>query len=199
MEVVLNSNVKARESKKLKGISFPPIERFNDYKANPRINIADLGKGATNIIKLVMKTATVINAIRDERSLKEDLPKMQGRKPERVIRKVILVEEPEAFLHPNWQSRLADFFVFCMTKYDIQFIVETHSSYLIQRMQYLVAKKEIDPERINLLYFNKCSEDEKYYKINIRKDGILKENFGTGFYDETANLTAAILNAQNLN
>lgn len=172
---------------------------YDILTSNPRINIGDLGKGAANIILLVLKIASIAINLKKEKSEKEDLPETQGRSPVKVVRKTVLIEEPEAFLHPNWQSKLADLFIYCIKKLGIQLIIETHSTYLIQRLQYLVAKKEIDPEQINLLYFNQVSEDDKYYKINVRKDGILKESFGTGFYDETANLTAAILNLQNMN
>jgi energy-coupling factor transporter ATP-binding protein EcfA2 len=183
------------------GMEIQPLFQvdYDILKSNQRINLSDLGKGASNIVLLILKIASIAINLKKEKSQKEDLPEIQGRHPEKIVRKTVLIEEPEAFLHPNWQSKLADLFLYCINEYGIQLIIETHSTYLIQRLQYLVAKKEIDPERINLLYFNQGSEVEKYYKINIRKDGILKESFGTGFYDETANLTAAILNSQNLN
>lgn len=174
-------------------------ESYTDYESNPRINIADLGKGTANIIKLILKTAAILFSSREEVRMKEELPQDQGRKVERIARKTILVEEPEAFLHPNWQSKLMDFFMRCTNEYGVQFIIETHSVYLIQRLQYLVAKDEIEYKGVTILYFNSNDTAEKFYKINIRKDGILKESFGTGFYDETANLTAAILNLQNIN
>jgi len=138
-------------------------------------------------------------AYREEKKKNVDLRERQGRESEPFIKKTILIEEPEAFLHPNWQSRLVDFFFYCLKEYDVQFIVETHSVYLIQRLQFLVAKGEFDPEHATILYFNPNDKDEKFYRLNIRKDGILRESFGTGFYDETANLTADILNAQNIN
>ena len=113
--------------------------------------------------------------------------------------KIILIEEPEVFLHPSWQSKLADFFVYCIKYFNIQFIVETHSVYLIQKIQLLTANKEITPKQVNILYFNSEKEKEKYYKLNIREDGILKEDFGEGFYDESLNLTIDLLKIQNPN
>jgi hypothetical protein len=193
--------VSKQEKIVLNGTEMPPLYPIDYYilKSNPRINIGDLGKGAASIILLVLKISSVAINVKKERSQNIDLPESQGRDPEKVVRKTVLIEEPEAFLHPNWQSKLADLFLYCIKEFGIQLIIETHSTYLIQRLQYLVAKNEIDPEQINLLYFNQGADGEKYYKINVRKDGILRENFGAGFYDETANLTAAILNAQNLN
>ncbi|MEI8226009.1 MAG: AAA family ATPase [Bacteroidota bacterium] len=205
-EVNLITNVqtvknKKVENSKLNGRSYFGAyqESYKDYESNQRINIADLGKGTANIIKLILKTAAILFSSREEFRMKEELPQDQGRKGNPVARKTILVEEPEAFLHPNWQSKLMDFFMRCSDEFGVQFIIETHSVYLIQRLQYLVAKDDIEYKDVTILYFNSNDTAEKFYKINIRKDGILKESFGTGFYDETANLTADILNIQNIN
>ncbi|MCX6266066.1 MAG: AAA family ATPase [Bacteroidetes bacterium] len=175
------------------------FESMDDYAKNPKINVADLGKGTSNIIKLILKIASILFSYKDETVRNEEIPMSQGWKTEPVVKKTILIEEPEAFLHPNWQSSLVDFFIYCQKQYKVQFIIETHSVYLIQRLQLLIAKNEFDPTNATILYFNTNEAHEKYYRINIRKDGILKESFGSGFYDETARLTADILNAQNIN
>jgi energy-coupling factor transporter ATP-binding protein EcfA2 len=197
----VSNSIKNRKKRIYGGVEFtdPFHVDFAILKSNPRINICDLGKGTSNIILLILKIASLVLKFEKDKLIKEKLPEQQGRTSEVIIKKTILIEEPEAFLHPNWQSKLADFFLYCIKEHGIQLIIETHSTYLIQRLQYLVANNSFDPERINLLYFNQNNEAEKYYRINIRQDGILKENFGTGFYDETAKLTAAILNSQNLN
>jgi len=197
----IEETLQKQKKPSISGFELPALYgiSYDIFKSNQRINISDLGKGAASIILLALKICSVAINLKKERSQNINLPESQGRDPENVVRKTVLIEEPEAFLHPNWQSKLADLFLYCIKEFGIQLIIETHSTYLIQRLQYLVAKNEIDPEQINLLYFNQGADGEKYYKINVRKDGILRENFGAGFYDETANLTAAILNAQNLN
>lgn len=182
-----------------KRLPIPYQESMKDYESNPKINIADLGKGTSNIIKLILKVASILFKYRDEKNRIEVLPTLQSQSSAFVTKKTILIEEPEAFLHPSWQSKLVDFFVYCLKRDGVQFIIETHSVYLIQRLQFLVAKNEYNHEQATILYFNSNEEKEKYYRINIRKDGILKESFGSGFYDEMANLTVDILNAQNIN
>jgi len=99
--------------------------------------------------------------------------------------KKFLIEEPEANLHPSFQSKLADLFLDAWIKYDHEFVIETHSEYLIRKLQYHVGTGKIDPSVINIYYFDKNEEPRK---ININKDGSLSAEFGTGFYDEADNI-----------
>ena len=52
----------------------------------------------------------------------------------------MLIEEPETHLHPKYQSMLAEMFLDAYTTYNIQFVIETHSEYLIRKFQTFVAK-----------------------------------------------------------
>jgi hypothetical protein len=129
----------------------------------------------------------------------------------------LLLEEPEANLHPNLQSSLADLFVRLIGKVDQEppgmarqrwlamsgeaewpekvdvlrkrLIVETHSEYLIRRLQYLVATGKVDPSRIVIYYFGADPEADDYIrKIEIAETGQLTQDFGPGFIDESTNL-----------
>ena len=166
-------------------------ESLADYSENKRINIADLGKGATNIIKLVLKTASILFSVEDEHLKLEILPKRQGRRPKSIIQKTILIEEPEAFLHPNWQSCLADFFIYCKEKYDVQFIIETHSEYMLRKLQFRVAQHTASVDTATIYYFNNneifSPRKKQIEKISILEDGSLDNNFGPGFFDEATN------------
>lgn len=102
----------------------------------------------------------------------------------------IIVEEPEQNLHPKLQSKLADLFLDAYEKTNgkIQFVVETHSEYLIRRTQVLVAENHYpDEERLEkynpfkVYYFpaEGLPHDMKYKTI-----GHFEESFGEGFFDE---------------
>lgn len=109
----------------------------------------------------------------------------------------IAVEEPEIHLHPKLQSLLADMFLEAYQKFNIRFIVETHSEYLIRKTQVLVAQQnystneETDNKSPFRTYY--LSKDEMPYSLVYRKDGKFAEKFGSGFYDEATNLTFEIL------
>ena len=84
-------------------------------------------------------------------------------------------------------------------KYNIHFIVETHSEYLIRKLQLLVAGHiegiGIDRSMVSIYYIN--SEDDKskqkVKRIEICSDGYLDDSFGEGFYDEATRLSRQLM------
>lgn len=141
-------------------------------------SFSDLGTGYSQIIELLLKIASVgskstecIGGYYDH------------------IPQVLLIEEPEMSLHPSLQSKLADIFSDAINLFSIQLIIETHSEYLIRKLQYLVAKKEIEKKATIIYYFNsrntqKDSKKTVFKKIEINQNGTLTEQFGKGFFDE---------------
>lgn len=110
---------------------------------------------------------------------------------------ILILEEPEANLHPNFQSKLADMLVDAAETFHLQFIVETHSEYLIRKLQYLTAKKTIKPEDTVIYYFNDPNHvptgEKQVKKIEIQEDGSLSGDFGSGFFDEATNWELELL------
>lgn len=119
---------------------------------------------------------------------------------------LILIQEPESHLHPNLQSKLADFFVDSITgrRYlPPQYIVETHSEYLIRKLQYLVAKRQLDPKDVSIYYINKAGKipfnQQQIQKMEIGSDGSLNPGFGQGFFDEADNLAIELMKFRHQN
>jgi len=115
---------------------------------------------------------------------------------------ILYIEEPETNLHPDLQSKLADLFVNVQKLKEKQLIIETHSEYFIRKLQYLVAKNEVDKDQVLINYFNPASLREKegiIREIRILKDGSLSTDFGPGFFDEALNWKFELLKLKNLN
>ncbi len=115
--------------------------------------------------------------------------------------KIIIIEEPETNLHPNFQSKLADFFIDAANTFGVQFIIETHSEYLIRKLQYLTAKKAIKTKDSIIYYFHDPNNvpvgEKQVKKIEILDDGGLSSDFGSGFFDEAINWKFELLRLKN--
>jgi len=90
--------------------------------------IFELGLGSQRIIELLVNIA---HFIFKELGIDENEPSENDR-----LRPFIFIEEPEAHLHPNWQSKLAVLFYELNEEYRLRFIIETHSEYIIRKTQF---------------------------------------------------------------
>ena len=81
--------------------------------------------------------------------------------------KLIAIEQPELHLHPKHQAALAKIFADTITNGDSadhikpMYIVETHSSALVNALGELIEDKYIDPNKIQILVFDPKDDDSK--------------------------------------
>lgn len=106
----------------------------------------------------------------------------------------IIIEEPEIHLHPKFQSLLTDMFIEAYERYNIHFIIETHSEYLIRRLQIKVVEKKISANDISVIYVD---EESHPYDMGLKDDGKFTETFGPGFFDEADNAAIQLFDLTN--
>lgn len=114
----------------------------------------------------------------------------------------IALEEPECHMHPSLQSKIADMIVEASREYGIHFIIESHSEYFIRKLQLLVSQQLINNDDVSLLYVNPI--DRPMYEpvitdIGLDSDGMLKNEFGRGFFDESLRLSKELFNPKTEN
>lgn len=180
------------------------VERFENMisivylEVNDRkIALSDVGFGFSQIIPIILKIVTITEP-KKRSTAKVNLSEhsddfFEISYSKSTPEKTIIIEEPEANLHPNLQSKLADVFVEIINQYpELNFIIETHSEYMIRKLQYLTAKNEINPSKSIIYYFNAdkyvTATEPKVKAIEITSNGNLTDTFGPGFYDEATHL-----------
>jgi predicted ATPase len=92
---------------------------------------------------------------------------------------VLIVENPEAHLHPYSQSTLAKFLA-TVALCGVQVIIETHSEHIVNGCR-LQLTKDGQPDLMSILFF---SNDAEPTSINVAPNGEL-EHWPKGFFDQT--------------
>ncbi|MCX7998104.1 MAG: DUF3696 domain-containing protein [Leptospiraceae bacterium] len=95
---------------------------------------------------------------------------------------ILIVENPEAHLHPSAQSRMGQF-LSVIAHSGVQVILETHSEHILNGARIGVMRKLIKPEQVIVNFFTKEIEKLKIQNIEITSTGDLN-NFPKGFFDQ---------------
>lgn len=131
------------------------------------IDLADKGMGSIQLAILLLRLATLIRKYRGQ-----DL--------------TVLLEEPEQNLHPAIQSILADLVHDINKNFGVQFIIETHSEYLVRKSQVIVGRQYDSEEKAkeNPFRIYYLPQSGLAYSIGYTLNGRLTEKFEPGFFDE---------------
>ncbi len=94
---------------------------------------------------------------------------------------VIIIENPEAHLHPRAQSKIAEFFS-KVASTGVQIFIESHSEHILNGLRVNALNKEvtIDNNDLKVHYF---SEDFSTIELNIDEKGKIA-NWPYGFFDQ---------------
>jgi|GEM_PF-2209017 len=140
--------------------------------AGKEINLVDLGFGYSQIIVLVLKLIVISN-----------YGNYGG---------IVIIEEPEANLHPNLQSKLADVFTLFInamengmnSKFDL--VIESHSEYLIRKLQNLVVVHQADEatKDVKKSLTNVVNIIENLKNIEFGKIGLSPENVVIYYFND---------------
>lgn len=167
------------------GLGFSLVLNHDGYKEH----LGDVGHGITQIISILLQIeGTLIeNEILDIR---------RAQKQEHILPpvKIIGIEEPEVSLHPCYQSLLAEILYDALKTANgyLSLIVETHSEYLIRKLQVIASRQKDDkPQDVFAVYYFKT--DGTAYDLKLNNSGRFELGFGPGFFDESASLKYDLL------
>lgn len=94
---------------------------------------------------------------------------------------IIIIENPEAHLHPKAQSRIIEFFA-KVASTGVQVFIESHSEHILNGLRVCALNPDIAISNtdLNVLYFNDSFESEK---LQILENGKIP-NWPDGFFDQ---------------
>ena len=96
---------------------------------------------------------------------------------------MFLVEEPEIHLHPRAQAELGDYFL-TLYKRGVWSVIETHSEYLLLRLQQQVAAGDLPASDV-VFYYVGAEADGKYVRrLSLDAHGRFVEPIPGGFFPE---------------
>ena len=147
-------------------LSSPFQIEFKIRKAQA-INLADVGYGVGQILPLLVRVLTVKNY-------------------------TFLMQQPEVHLHPQAQAELTSLLIELSKKKKNNFIIETHSDYMINRARIEIMQNKIEPEDVSLIYLEAKGSDVKVHNLSFNKKAEIiptpPDSYREFFFSETHKL-----------
>ena len=136
------------------------------YKGGPEVRLTDVGFGVSQVLPVLVLCYYV---------------------PEGSI---LILEQPEAHLHPKVQSELADLLIEVVKNRKLQIILESHSEHLLIRLMRRIAEEQISADD-TAFYFCEMNEGtSEIERLNVDDYGNITNWPQNFFGDEMGDLAA---------
>ena len=136
------------------------------YKGGPEVRLTDVGFGVSQVLPVLVLCYYV---------------------PEGSI---LILEQPEAHLHPKVQSELADLLIEVVKERQLQIILESHSEHLLIRLMRRIAEEQISADD-TAFYFCEMNEGvSEIERLNVDDYGNITNWPQHFFGDEMGDLAA---------
>ena len=100
----------------------------------------------------------------------------------------LMIEQPEAQLHPTAQLELGSFFADLWRDYKVGSIIETHGDNILLRLQRLVARGDLSTEDVSVAYFTNDEEKNNMpiiKNLDINEDGSMDKRLPMEFFGQS--------------
>lgn len=136
----------------------PPYE-INIKLDNQAFKICNVGYGISQILPILVDTFTGVK------------------------NQWFFIQQPEIHLHPKAQACIGDLIYDLNVAEDKNFIIETHSEYLINRFRLRFKENRSNTPRSQVLFFERTNTGNKVQPIEIQNNGKYSENQPSSFSD----------------
>lgn len=83
----------------------------------------------------------------------------------------LIVSDPELHLHPSVQANFGTYLVNQVRDNQKNYIIETHSEYLLNRLRLEIVKGNIAPEDVKVYYLQNNGTESECFSIDLLKNG----------------------------
>lgn len=108
---------------------------------------------------------------------------------------ILLIENPETYLHPKGQSRLG-MLMSLAANAGVQIIVETHSDHIVNGIRVAVKKKQIEKEKVTMHFFERKPElnlNTQVKSLTLNDEGKIVQEWPADFFDEWDNMLGELI------
>ncbi|MEG6290607.1 AAA family ATPase [Enterobacter bugandensis] len=104
---------------------------------------------------------------------------------------LLIIENPEAHLHPAGQSAMGQFIAWLASK-GVQIILETHSDHILNGVRIAIASKNsVKSEDTNIIFFDNDNDAQTFQELYINESGGIS-SWPKTFFDQFQLDTAAL-------
>ncbi|MCP1290887.1 ATP-binding protein [Chromobacterium sp. S0633] len=141
-------------------------------KSGIEVNLADVGFGFSQVLPVALQLWAASRK------------KMRKRIAPNANSSIVVIEQPELHLHPEYQAKIADLIKSTVDSGFVNVIVETHSPSIINRLGFLIATEKLDRGMIQVLRFEKDETSTSTFisTSSFDSDGVLQD-WPYGFFD----------------
>lgn len=83
----------------------------------------------------------------------------------------LYIAQPEIHLHPSIQSSFGDYLIGQIKKQSKNYVIETHSEYLLNKIRLGIVKEEIDENDVKIIFVDNQLSETTTHKISFNKQG----------------------------
>ena len=129
------------------------------YKDGPEVRLTDVGFGVSQVLPVLILCYYA---------------------PEGSI---LILEQPEAHLHPKVQSDLADVLIDVVKNRNVQIILESHSAHLLHRLQRRIAEEEISADQTAFYFCQINDGTSEIERLDVDEYGNIR-NWPQNFFGD---------------